>query len=532
MSDTGLSGSHRAGQAVAGRYALTRLIATGGMAEVWEARDELLARPVAVKVPLAHLRARPEFMERFRREAVAAARLNHPNVVAVYDTGSDPLVGGYIVMELISGLSLRQVMREQGLLGVNRSVDIAAQVAGALHYAHEHGVVHRDVKPANVLLSDSSVVKVVDFGIAKALLGDDLTQTDVTLGTARYLAPEQVEGRPPDARSDLYSLGIMLFEMLCGRAPFDADNELALALKHTTETPPAPSTMQESVPAWLDAVVLKALAKSPSDRFDTAADMRRALLGLDPEPVVAPPARAGAGPAGADPTTALRTSGPGDDATPVPDTTGALSAPAVPRGRRLHPLARAVILVALLALVGGGAAAAALLTGSGGNKGRGAATAPTTAPKAAPGPTATTIVGADAFDPPPGDGIEQNALLPNLYAGDPSKMWKTEIYTNPHFGNLKSGVGAAVELSSTASPHKMTFRTATTGWVFSVYESTSSSMPATLGDWGSPVVSDHVAGSSPVSVTLPGQQARWVLVWITDLGQGNSQVAFGDVRLT
>ena len=317
--DADLTGDARPGRVVAGRYRLEHLLARGGMAEVWQARDSLLDRPVAVKAPLAHLRSRPEFMARFRREAVASAKLNHPNVVAVYDTGSDDDLGAYIVMELVPGRSLRQLMQGEEPLPVDRAVAIAAQVATALGFAHTHGVIHRDVKPANVLITPPDRVKVVDFGIAKAVQSDDLTQTDVTLGTARYLSPEQVDGRPPDARSDIYALGVVMFEMLCGHPPFDADTDLALALKHLTDEPPLPSLSRPSVPAWLEGVILTALAKSPDDRYQSAAELRQALLDEGRVgPLLAPRAAPGATPTGAGAAGGATDAGPpGADAAPT-----------------------------------------------------------------------------------------------------------------------------------------------------------------------------------------------------------------------
>ena len=215
------------GRIIGGRYRLDRLIATGGMAQVWEATDETLARKVAVKLLHPHLAADESFVERFRREAVAAARLSHAAIVSIYDTCSDGDVEA-IVMELVHGSTLRDYLNEHGPLEPGQAVAILAEVADALDTAHRGGVVHRDIKPANILLSTDGRVLVADFGIAKA--GTDLTATNTTLGTAKYLAPEQVEGGAVDARTDVYALGVVLYEALCGRAPFVADTEAATAL--------------------------------------------------------------------------------------------------------------------------------------------------------------------------------------------------------------------------------------------------------------------------------------------------------------
>jgi Protein kinase domain len=246
------------------------------MADVWEGYDVLLARSVAVKIPLSHLARQSRFQERFRREAVAAARLNHPNVVAVYDTGADG-DDSYLVMELIRGPSLRKIMASNRRLLPERAVSVAAQVAGALEFAHRAGVVHRDIKPGNILLGPDGMVKVTDFGIAKAVLGSDLTETDTTLGTVRYFSPEQVEGRVIDGRSDVYSLGVVLYEMLCAHVPFAAETDVAVALMHVRERPDPPSS-HAPVPAWLDEATLRCLAKDPAERFATAGELRRALL--------------------------------------------------------------------------------------------------------------------------------------------------------------------------------------------------------------------------------------------------------------
>src|SRR6266513_95637 len=216
---------------LAGRYRLVRLIDRGGMAEVWEGKDEILDRPVAIKILHPRLAGDGQFEERFRLEAVAAARLAHPNVVATFDTGLDDGVA-YIVMELVAGRTLREVLRDEGALPVAKAVAMAAAVADALHYAHEAGIVHRDVKPGNILVGHDGRVKVADFGIAKAATDRDLTQSGALLGTAKYLAPEQVGGNPQDRRSDVYGLGVVLYEMLRGKPPFTGDTDMAVAFQH------------------------------------------------------------------------------------------------------------------------------------------------------------------------------------------------------------------------------------------------------------------------------------------------------------
>ena len=229
------------GQIFGTRYRPERLIARGGMADVYEARDLLLDRLVALKVLFPELSTNPTFVERFRREAQSAAALSHPNIVSVYDWG--PANSTYfIAMELVTGSTLADVIRESGVVAPGRAAVIGADVALALAFAHRHGVVHRDIKPSNVLLTEDGMVKVADFGIARAVTNDeDLTQTGAVLGTATYISPEQARGEDLDGRSDVYSLGIVMYEMLTGTAPFLAETPIAVAYKHVTERPAARS---------------------------------------------------------------------------------------------------------------------------------------------------------------------------------------------------------------------------------------------------------------------------------------------------
>ena len=281
-------------QHLSDRYELGEILGFGGMSEVHLARDVRLHRDVAVKVLRADLARDPSFYLRFRREAQNAAALNHPAIVAVYDTGEAETAAGplpYIVMEYVNGVTLRDIVHTDGPMTPTRAIEVIADACQALNFSHQHGIIHRDVKPANIMISTTNAVKVMDFGIARALSdsGNSVTQTAAVIGTAQYLSPEQARGDSVDARSDVYSLGCVLYEMLTGEPPFVGDSPVAVAYQHVREDPVSPSRRYEGISADLDAVVLKALAKNPENRYQTAAEMRSDLIRVhNGEPPEAP----------------------------------------------------------------------------------------------------------------------------------------------------------------------------------------------------------------------------------------------------
>ncbi|MFI0410214.1 Stk1 family PASTA domain-containing Ser/Thr kinase [Actinomadura sp. 3N508] len=265
-----------------GRYELDTVIGRGGMAEVYRARDLRLDRVVAVKTLRSDLARDPTFQARFRREAQSAASLNHPSVIAVYDTGED-MIGDnsipYIVMEYVDGSTLRDLLRENRALLPEKALEVTDGILRALDYSHRGGIVHRDIKPANVMLTRQHEVKVMDFGIARAMADTaaTMTQTAQVIGTAQYLSPEQARGERVDARSDIYSTGCVLYELLTGKPPFTGDSPVAIAYQHVREEPIPPSGVDPQIPQWADAIVLKAMAKEPDNRYQNATEFRQEI---------------------------------------------------------------------------------------------------------------------------------------------------------------------------------------------------------------------------------------------------------------
>ncbi|HWI04501.1 MAG TPA: protein kinase, partial [Acidimicrobiales bacterium] len=350
------------------RYRLVRHLARGGMAEVYVAEDKLLNRTVAVKVLFPELAHDEAFVERFRREARAAASLNHHNIVSVYDFGEDE-GSWFIVMEYVEGPNLREIIRSDGQMDPAQAAELGAEVAAALAAAHAQGIIHRDVKPANVLIADDTgTVKVADFGIARAAgARQGLTMPGTVLGTATYLSPEQAQGAEVDFRTDVYSLGMVLYEMLAGKPPFTGDSPVAVAYQQLNQTAPPPSTHNPDVPPALDAIVMKAMSKNPDERQGTAEEIRDELLTID-RAVGDPEATAFIAPPPPPEATAVIAPGstsvlppPAVDPDPVPVVTrrpaGAVTDD-VYRRRRAAVIAglalAALAVIALLVLLGGG----------------------------------------------------------------------------------------------------------------------------------------------------------------------------------
>ena len=470
------------------------------MATVWRGEDPLLARAVAVKTLDPRLAEDEALRIRFRREAVAAAAVAHPNIVATYDTGEDDGVA-YIVMELVEGATLRQAIDLHGALPPARAADIAAQVADALAAAHARGLVHRDVKPSNVLVQLDGRVKVTDFGIAKAAdqSAEELTRTGSVLGTARYLAPEQLEGQPVDERADVYSLGLVLFEMLTGRAPFGADTEIATAVARLTTPSPRVADTRPDIAPGLAHVVDRALARNPDDRWPNAAAMRDALAPFR----VAVPDR------GADATMPVAL-----PARPRPAAAPVLAHPAIINDG-VGVGARLMAWVVALALgIGGGYAGFVLATDK---------TTAATPPK----PTAAAtlkIVGVTTFDPEGDNGSEHPDEAALAIDGNDATVWTTEAYKQANVGG-KAGVGLILELATTGRVSAVDLTSPDAGWDAQIYVAPEAA--TTLAGWGTLRSTGTNLGTSAtlrLDTRPPGQ---FVLVWLTRLPQGSQESPAG-----
>jgi serine/threonine-protein kinase len=471
------------GTTLNGRYALESKLGSGGMSTVYLARDATLERWVAIKILHREISDQPDQIERFRREARTVAQLSHPNLVSVIDAGED---GGhpYIVFEYVEGETLKQRIERLGRLPLDEAAAYAIEIGRGLAAAHVARMVHRDVKPQNVLIDAEGRAKVTDFGIARELEADGLTATGRVLGTTDYVSPEQAMGHNVDARSDIYSLGVVLYEMLTGSPPFSAETLVGVAMKHVNEQMPDVQVRRPQVSSALAAVVEKATFKDPGRRYPDLAPMLDDLEhALEVEV-----SRAGSSTGEA--TNVLRS---------VPARDRKLLTP-----RRLSVAGIAIVLIGAAIAI-----AIAALTGDGDRERRGSGSASA---------ATETIELADAsdFDPPPGDEEELPEEAGKAVDGSPTTAWVSEHYDTDSFGGLKDGVGLIVDAGEPVEAQQMLVQSEEGGWDGEVYAA-ESSPPDDLEGWGDPIGALSEA-SDDADITLePPAPAQYYLLWFTRL---------------
>jgi eukaryotic-like serine/threonine-protein kinase len=491
------------GTVLSGRYRLEAKLGSGGMSTVYLARDETLDRPVAVKVMHREMSEQEDQLQRFRQEARAVAKLTHPNVVSVIDAGED---GGYpyIVFEYVKGETLKQRIARVGALDTQEAIAYAIEVARGLSVAHARNMVHRDIKPQNVLIDEEGRAKLTDFGISRQLEQDGMTATGRVLGTTDYVAPEQAMGKGVDPRSDIYSLGVVLYEMLIGQVPFHADSQVGVAMKHVNEELPDVQRRRPEASAAVALVVERATAKNPDERYQAIAEMIDDLeTALEVEA-----ARAGS------------TSG---------EATSVLDAVPPPK-RKLSGRGRwSWAAIVVLLLVGGGALLAVQLIssgigGGGADKGKG---------------HDISISGATDYDPQ-GDGEEVGSKVELAADGDPTgTAWETEHYDSETFAGTKTGpdpgVGVYVTTTSPANPARMIVRTPTPGWDAQVFAAPAGP-PSDLSGWGEPVGEVGEAEATQEIDLDVSQPSTYFLLWFTKASpardqEGRYQIEISDIKL-
>jgi eukaryotic-like serine/threonine-protein kinase len=470
---------------IAERYELEEVVGQGGMSTVYKAHDSLLERNVALKVLHEQYNEDEDFVERFKREARSVAQLQHPNIVTVIDRGEED-GSQYIVFEFIDGENLKELVVRKGRLEVREALEIAHEIALALAFAHENGLIHRDVKPQNVLLNGDGRAKVTDFGIARSLdVEHGVTQTGTILGTSNYIAPEQASGQPVDAHTDVYSLGIVLYEMLTGEVPFPGESFVAIAMKHIQEPSPNVLDVRGDVPLRVASMVDRALEKDPGHRFPTmdafAAEIGASLAELDrgedgAVTMVVPAAQR------------LRPQKHRKPVSPLPVLIGLLGA-----------LAIAAVVVGLLTLRGGG--------------------------QNVPIGKPITIAGAGAYDPY-GDGTEHDSDAPKATDGDVTTYWATEKYNSGLEGVHKAGVGLVLDATSVVQLSRITVVTDTPGFTAEIRATNISGTP------GQKVSDSRVLGRTTRFAIKQASPKRYYIVWITKVAPGvpehvNEVHAFG-----
>lgn len=502
------------GTLLADRYRLEAQIGSGGMSTVYRAFDTVLERTVAIKRMHRNLAENPEQLERFGREARAVARLNHPNIVQVIDAGEHDDTP-FIVFEYVAGETLKERVQRAGRLSVTEAVAYAIEIARALGAAHERGIVHRDVKPQNVLINEEGQAKVTDFGIARTLEEHGLTADGRVLGTTDYVSPEQAMGHDVDGQSDIYSLGIVLYEMLIGDIPFHGENQIAVAMKHVRDEIPDVQLLRPSIGTALAAVVDRATAKPLDVRYATTEE-----LVADLEDVLTIEAgRRG-------------------------ETTGEATAvfrslPQAQRSRaNLRPGKRTVIGVAVLLVVAALAAAAILLQS--GSAERGTSQKPRVQVAKGEQPISLASGAAHDYDPPPGDGREHASETARVLDDDPSTTWSTETYQGGTEAAGKQGVGIYLDAGAGArsvAATKLDVTTPKGRWGATVYAATGSSPPSAMPDAGWTAVGSLASaksGDNRIALSTGGKHYRYYLLWITkmpDTGGGSTKVSISAMGL-
>ncbi|MGB2873914.1 MAG: protein kinase [Gaiellaceae bacterium] len=475
------------GELIAARYELEELVGTGGMSSVYRARDQLLERPVALKLLHQQLMDDGDHVERFRREARAVAQLSHPNIVTVIDRGEQD-GRQFIVFEFVEGENLKALVERDAPLPEREAIELTLQVARALAFAHDHGLVHRDVKPQNVLLDADGRAKVTDFGIAHSIdVQGGLTQTGTVMGTSDYIAPEQARGSKADAQTDEYSLGVVLYELLTGEVPFSGDNFVAVAMRHINEPVPSVRRLRPDVSPRVDAAIRRAMAKDPRDRFQSmdgfAAELEACL-----------------GHVGG------RGARPGDETVVVsPPSRGRR------RGSRGTPAERPtvwplILLLAGLVVLAGIFAAVFALTGS-------TPKLPSIGGKGGGGSQPVHLAGITAYDPHGDNHVEHNDAAKLATDGNPATYWTTEQYNGGRLG--KDGVGLVLDASRSRKLSKITVTTDTPGFTAQIQAG-----PSPAGSF-TPVSGSKIV-TGPTTFSIHGAGARYYLVWITNLGSNRA----------
>jgi predicted Ser/Thr protein kinase len=472
------------GELIAERYELEELVGTGGMSSVYRAHDRLLERHVALKVLHEQFRDDGDHVERFRHEARSVAQLSHPNIVTVIDRGEQD-GREFIVFEYVQGENLKQLIAREAPLPENEALELGLEIARALAFAHEHGLVHRDVKPQNVLLAEGAKAKVTDFGIARSLdVQGGLTQTGTVMGTSDYIAPEQARGSKASVQTDIYSLGVVLYELLTGDVPFTGENFVAVAMRHVNEPVPSVRERRPDASPRLDAAIRRAMAKAPRDRFQSmdafAAELQACLAETDGSAV-----------------------GPADETlviAPAPGRAPRRPARAPAERPSVWPL---ILLLAGLAVLAGIFAAVFAFTGSipkpsdlAHKVGVGVSHKP------------VRLSGITAYDPQGDNHAEHNDEAKNATDGDPTTYWKTETYSG---GLGKDGVGVVLDAGRARELSRITVSSDTPGFTAEIESGPSSS-------GGFKAISSPQPVGRVTRFTLHGGASRYYLVWITDLG--------------